>query len=110
MTKAIEAGRASGAVSDKSLERVAVDTIVMKKAIVIRRMRGFTSGCAPAGGLGERGRDRSKPELRAAHGRLAASCAATAADWAPSERAQARQTPPRVVGFGFGNQALHGRE
>ena len=33
MTKTIEAGRTSGAVTDKGLKRVAVDTTVMEKAI-----------------------------------------------------------------------------
>ncbi len=33
LTKTIEAGRASGAVTDKSLKRVAVDTTVMEKTI-----------------------------------------------------------------------------
>jgi len=33
LTKTIEAGQASGAVEEKSLERVAVDTTVMEKAI-----------------------------------------------------------------------------
>ena len=33
LTRTIEAGRASGAVTDKSLKRIAVDTTVMEKNI-----------------------------------------------------------------------------
>ena len=68
LTKTIEAGRASGAVSDKSLKRVAVDTTVMEKTIapptdarLYERARALLAGLAKEAGV----------ELRQSYARLA---------------------------------------
>ena len=58
LTKTIEAGRASGAVTDKSLKRVAVDTTVMEKTIahptdarLYERARALLAGLAKEAGV-----------------------------------------------------------
>ena len=68
LTKTIEAGRASGAVSDKSLKRVAVDTTVMEKTIahptdarLYERARALLAGLAKEAGI----------DLRQSYARLA---------------------------------------
>ena len=73
LTKTIEAGRASGAVSDKSLKRVAVDTTVMEKTIahptdarLYERARALLAGLAKEAGV----------DLRQSYARLAPRLAA----------------------------------
>jgi IS5 family transposase len=73
LTKTIDAGRKSGAVEDKSLERVAVDTTVMEKAIahptdsrLYERARAQLVDLARAAGI----------ELRQSYARLAPRLAA----------------------------------
>lgn len=73
LTKTIEAGRAAGAVTDKSLKRVAVDTTVMEKAIahptdarLYERARALLAGLAKEAGV----------ELRQSYARLAPRLAA----------------------------------
>lgn len=73
LTKTIEAGRASGAVTDKSLKRVAVDTTVMEKTIahptdarLYERARALLAGLAKEAGV----------ELRQSYARLAPRLAA----------------------------------
>ncbi|WP_188717420.1 IS5 family transposase [Paracoccus acridae] len=68
LTKTIEAGRASGAVTDKSLKRVAVDTTVMEKTIahptdarLYERARALLAGLAKEAGV----------DLRQSYARLA---------------------------------------
>jgi len=68
LTKTIEAGRASGAVTDKSLKRVAVDTTVMEKTIahptdarLYERARALLVGLAKEAGI----------DLRQSYARLA---------------------------------------
>lgn len=68
LTKTIEAGRASGAISDKSLKRVAVDTTVMEKTIahptdarLYERARARLVGLAKEAGI----------DLRQSYARLA---------------------------------------
>ena len=72
-TPTIEAGRASGAVADRSLEQVAVDTTVMEKAIahptdsrLVERARAQLVDLARAAGI----------ELRQSYARLAPRLAA----------------------------------
>ena len=73
LTKTIEAGRASGAISDKSLKRVAVDTTVMEKTIahptdarLYERARRRLVGLAQEAGI----------DLRQSYARLAPRLAA----------------------------------
>jgi IS5 family transposase len=73
LTKIIEAGRTSGAVSDKSLRRVAIDTTVMEKNIahptdarLYERARALLVGLAKEAGI----------ELRQSYARLAPRLAA----------------------------------
>ena len=73
LTKTIEAGRASGAVTDKSLKRVAVDTTVMEKTIahptdarLYERARALLVGLARKAGI----------DLRQSYARLAPRLAA----------------------------------
>ncbi|WP_036714571.1 IS5 family transposase [Paracoccus sp. J55] len=73
LTKTIEAGRASGAVTDKALKRVAVDTTVMEKNIahptdarLYERARTLLVGLAKEAGV----------ELRQSYARLAPRLAA----------------------------------
>ena len=73
LTKTIEAGRASGAVTDKSLKRVAVDTTVMEKTIahptdarLYERARALLAGLAKEAGV----------DLRQSYARLAPRLAA----------------------------------
>jgi len=73
LTKTIEAGRASGTISDKSLKRVAVDTTVMEKNIahptdakLYERARALLVGLANEAGI----------ELRQSYARLAPRLAA----------------------------------
>ena len=73
LTKTIEAGRASGAVTDKSLKRVAVDTTVMEKTIahptdarLYERARALLVGLAKEAGI----------DLRQSYARLAPRLAA----------------------------------
>ena len=68
LTKTIEAGRAAGAVTDKSLKRVAVDTTVMEKTIahptdarLYERARALLAGLAKEAGI----------DLRQSYARLA---------------------------------------
>ena len=73
LSKTIEAGRASGAVNDKSLKRIAVDTTVMEKNIahptdarLYERARALLAGLAKEAGI----------ELRQSYARLAPRLAA----------------------------------
>nr|ACX33133.1 transposase [Paracoccus haeundaensis] len=73
LTKTIEAGQASGAVTDKSLKRVAVDTTVMEKTIahptdarLYERARALLAGLAKEAGV----------DLRQSYARLAPRLAA----------------------------------
>ncbi len=73
LTKTIEAGRKSGAVEDKSLEQVAVDTTVMEKTIahptdsrLLERARAQLVDLAREAGV----------ELRQSYARLAPRLAA----------------------------------
>ena len=79
LTKTIEAGRASGAVTDKSLKRVAVDTTVMEKTIahptdarLYERARALLVGLAKEAGVDLRQNyARLAPRLAAQVGRYA---------------------------------------
>lgn len=79
LTKTIEAGRASGTVSDMSLKRVAVDTTVMEKNIahptdarLYERARALLAGLAQEAGIGLRqSYARLAPRLAAQVGRYA---------------------------------------
>ena len=64
LTKTIEAGRASGAVADRSLERVSVDTTVMEKNIAHPTdARLYEKARQKLVALAAEGRGRAAPEL-----------------------------------------------
>ena len=65
LTKTIEAGRASGAVTDKSLKRIAVDATGMEKAIAHPTDARLYERARSSGWPGEGSRGRSAPKLRA---------------------------------------------
>lgn len=83
LTKTIEAGRASGAVAERSLEQVAVDTTVMEKAIayptdsrLVERARAQLVGLAREAGI----------ELRQSYARLAPRLAAQVGRYAHAKQ------------------------
>jgi hypothetical protein len=87
LTKTIEAGKASGAVEEKSLERVAVDTTVMEKAIahptdarLYERARSKLVALARAAGIGLRQTYNRLGPAAVRPGRALRPCSAVQAD------------------------------
>ncbi|WP_037283938.1 IS5 family transposase [Rubellimicrobium mesophilum] len=97
LTKTIEAGRASGAVSERSLEQVAVDTTVMEKAIayptdsrLVERARAQLVDLAREAGI----------ELRQSYARLAPRLAAQVGRYAHARQfKRMRKALRRLKGY-----------
>jgi len=102
LTKTIDAGRASGAVAERSLEQVAVDTTVMEKAIahptdarLYERARAQLVDLARAAGV----------ELRQSYARLAPRLAAQVGRYAPCQAVQAHAQGPADAQGHHGSRA-----